>query len=390
MVWRENNEMDRRIASIESFRVLAIFGVILWHSNFLWRLRQPGGGLEPLLINVTLDLIWWVSLPFFFLVAGYFFQKSVRSHGKPLACLRRSVTPLAWVLLAWVCVYSVIPDNWAGEVLHHGGWQTFYSQTLKSLNLLATQHVRLFLVGEPPTLYLWFLPALMFGLATLTLIAICRLQRYVIPLIVSLYVLALTEEAGRHLLSSFFDLGLWSISVLFTALGWWLAGREQPSVPTALCLIVGGYAFALMEGEVMRTFFLSAHPPGMTHYYLGGIVLAVGIFQLTLAKPNLGHSTPLMFLAQFTLGVYVSHLLVIYTLAPIPSRLHSLWPGPWIQLLFSLAVYFLAVLFTLVLSKVPIARYLVTRTAPGTLTQYRDRKPITDKSYDPGSEKKAA
>ena len=169
--------------------------------------------------------------------------------------------------------------------------------------------------------------------------------------------------------------------MLFTALGWWLAEREQPSVPTALCLIVGGYALALMEGAVIRAFFPSTPHGFQGHHFLGGIVLALGIFLLALAKPNLGQSTPLPFLAQFTMGVYVSHNLVLYTLAP-------LWPGS--RLLFLLAVYSFAVLFTLVLSKVPIARYLVTRTPSGTLTQYQNGKPITDKSYGPDIDKKLA
>ena len=305
-IWRENNEMDRRIASIESFRVLAIFGVILWHTRFGGGLRPTEGGFGNMLINVTISLAWWVSLPFFFIVAGYFFGKSVRIHGKPIARLRQYVIPLVWIFLAWMCVYIVIPPYWPGEVFHHGWWQPFYSETLKNVNLLATQHVRLFLVGDPPVWHLWFFPVLMFSLATLTLLAVCRLQGFVIPLIVSLYVLALTEEAGIHLLSSTVKLGQWSIAMLFTALGWWLAGRAQSTVLTALCLIVGGYACALMEGAVMRRFFHDTIPAINHHYYLGGIVLALGIFLLALMKPKLGRSTPLPFLAQFTLGVYVS------------------------------------------------------------------------------------
>ena len=379
--------MTRRIASIESFRVLAIFGVILWHTEFLGRLQQLGGG--SLLVDVTVYLVWWVCLPYFFLTAGYFFGESVRTDGKPLTQLRRYASSLVWIFLAWLCISIVVPSNWPSAVREYGWWQPFYSEALKNVNLLATQHVRLFLVGGLPVWHLWFLPAIMFSLATLTLLAVCRLQGYVIPLIIGLYVLALTEEvAGGHFFSSTFHLGLWSIAILFTALGWCLTGRGQPSVPTALCLIVGGYAFALMEGAVMRAFFHSTPLAIMGHNYLGGIVLAFGIFLLILAKPHLGQSTPLPYLAQFTLGVYVSHILVIHTLKPISSRLHGLFPL-W-QFLFSLAVYFLAVLFTLVLSKVPIARYLVTRTAPGTLTQYQDGKPMTDKNYVPDSKKNVA
>lgn len=374
--------MATRIASIESFRVLAILSVILWHTDFLGRLQQLGGG--RLLVNVSVYLVWWVGVPYFCLAAGYFFGKSLQTHGNPLAHLRRYSSHLVWILLAWLCVYTVIPSNWPAEVRDHGLWQPFYSEALKNLSLLATHHVRLFLVGASPVWHLWFLPALIFSLATLTLIEVCRLQRYVIPLIIGFYVLAVTEEVlAIYSLNSSFHLGLWSIAILLTALGWWLAGRGQPSVPTALCLIVGGYAFALMEAAVMREFFHSSPIEIFKHNYLGGIVLALGIFLLTLAKPHWGQSTPLPFLAQFTLGVYVSHTLVIHSLIPISWRLQSQFPL-W-QLLFSLAVYFLAVLFTLVLSKVSIARYLVTRTAPGTWTQYQDEHQLLTKANVPDS-----
>ena len=357
--------MHARIASIESFRVVAIFGVILWHTDFLARLQKLGGG--RLLIDVNLYLVWWVSLPFFFLTAGYLFKKSAQAHESLIAHLCRYSSPLVWIFLAWLCVYTVIPSNWPAEVRDHGLWQPFYSETLENLSLLASQHVRLFLDGTTPVGHLWFLPALIVSLATVTLMEACRLQRYVIPFTIGLYVLALTDEVLAHFLNFSFHIRLWSIAILLTALGWWLAGRGQPSVPMAFSLMVGGYAFALMEGGVMQEFLHSSPIEIFKHNYLGGIVLALGIFLLALAKPDLGRSTPLPILGRFVLGVYVSHVLVIYTLIPISWRLQSQFPL-W-QLLFSFAVYFLAVLFTLVLSKVPIARYLVARTTSGTLTQ---------------------
>ena len=46
--------MSRRISSIEGFRVLAILGVILWHTDLLLRLRQLGDGRWP--VDVTIDM----------------------------------------------------------------------------------------------------------------------------------------------------------------------------------------------------------------------------------------------------------------------------------------------------------------------------------------------
>jgi hypothetical protein len=56
------------------------------------------------------------------------------------------------------------------------------------MHLLATQNISLFLEGNRPVWHLWFLPALMFSLALLTLMTVYRLERYLVPLIISLYV----------------------------------------------------------------------------------------------------------------------------------------------------------------------------------------------------------
>ncbi len=346
--------MTGRIASIESFRVLAIFTVILWHTDFGAHLTRSSDVALP--VVVTKCLIWWIGVPYFFIAAGYFFRLSVLTHGDPILQFCRYVAPLAWLLLVWLCIYVVIPGNWPGAVLHDGLWQPFYVEALKNIDRFTTHNIRLFLEGHRPVFHLWFLPALMFSLGILTLMTVGQLQRYVIPFIISLYVLALTEEVAG---TFFFKPGLWSISMLLTAIGWWLAGREQTSLTMAGCLIGAGYTLALIEGEVMSVFFHGSHYAIRHHHYLGGILLATGIFLLALARPQLGRSTPFPFLGQVTLGVYLTHILVISTLGPIESRLRS--HSPWSEYLIALVVYIFSVLFTLVLAKVPIARNLVMK-----------------------------
>jgi len=135
-------------------------------------------------------------------------------------------------------------------------------------------------------------------------------------------------------------------------------------VPTAIGLIVAGYAIAFVEWVVMSEFFHVTST--YKHHYLGGLLLPLGFFLLALARPNLGHSTPLPYLAKFTLGVYVSHIFMIYTLTAGRWRLENLFPSltPLWQFVFPFAVYLFAVLFTLILCRVPITRYLVTRSRP--------------------------
>lgn len=357
---QKDDHVTTRIASIESFRVLAIFAVILWHTGFVSGLSQLAKDNLPVVL--TGYLVWWVGVPYFLITAGYFFRKSVMTEGNPVVAFRRYVFPLVWLLFGWMCLYVLIPDGWPTAVFHRGLWQPFYSEALKNIHLFAIQHVSLFLEGHRPVWHLWFLPALMFSLATLTLMAVYRLEKYVVPLIIGLYVLALTEEiTGGSFFNSSISLRLWMVACLITAIGWWLAGREQPSLAMACSLIIGGYVLALMEGTAMDAILHSSREAIRWHLFLGGIVLSTGIFALALAKPQLGQSTPFPFLAQFTLGVYLSHIFVIYTLHPIIWKLGNVIP---LQAVFvATVVYALSTLFTAAGARIPIIKYLVVKGA---------------------------
>lgn len=370
--------MTGRIASIESFRVLAILAVIFNHTNFVPSLRQLADG--QFLVVLTGYVVWWVGVPYFVITAGYFFRKSLFTDGNPIAQFRRYATPFAWMLLGWMCIYIVTSPYWPAEVFRQGLWQPFYSETLKNMHLLATQNIGLFVEGGHPIGHLWFLPALMFSLGTLTLMTICRLEKYLVALIISLYLLALTEEiAGGYFFHSTIHLGLWIRAIFITAIGWWLAGRERFSAAMACGLIVGGYALALMEGAVMSTVFHSSPQAIQHHHFLGGIVLCIGIFTLAIAKPELGQSTPFPFLAQFTLGVYLSHIFVLYTIRPI-----NLILGNGIPLrgaLIGIMVYICSVLFTVALSRIPILKYLVVRPATRHQRNATEDNSLTNKSF---------
>jgi len=356
--------MTRRVASIEALRVLAIFSVILWHTGLVASLSRLEGKNLPL--ELTGHLVWWVGVPYFLITAGFYFRRSVLATGNPVAQLGRYVYPLTWMLFAWTCIYIVTPPNWPVEVFHEGLWQPFYVEALKNVHLLATQNISLFLEGNRPVWHLWFLPALMFSLATLTVMAVYRLEQYLAPLIIGLYVVGLAQEVfGGYFVNSTIHPGLWMTATLLTAIGWWLAGREQLSLAVACSLIIGVYAFVLIEGTVMDALFHSSREAIYQHHFLGAVLFSIGIFALAIAKPELGHSTPFPFLAQFTLGVYLSHIFVLYTVrGPV-----NLIVGNGIPLrgvLVAVIIYIVSVMFTLALIRIPILQYLVVKPNPGS------------------------
>ena len=348
-----------RLASVESYRVIAILLVIFLHSNFIGRLHLAGGEYGYL-VDLPLYMVFWISVPFFFLVAGYFYGTRVNAGHDPMALLRAYAGPLLLVFGIWVLVYAVLPRNWWLAMHQNGIWATLSSEAMQTLAVLKSEHIMLLLIPRPPIYHLWFLPTLLLGLATVAGVIACRLEKAVFGLIIGFYGLAVAAELSP---SAFFQSnppGSLLLAMLCTLLGWWIAQRKQVSAPLALWLMAGGLVLAFTEGAVLKLAWHASSKDVAWHTYGGGILMVTGIFLFTLAKPDLGKGTILPSLARFTLGVYVSHMLVENTLAPflatVPRPLSVVW-----HFVYAMAVYGLSVALTFLLSHLPFTRYAVIR-----------------------------
>ncbi|MBS0171103.1 MAG: acyltransferase [Nitrospira sp.] len=346
-----------RIASIESYRVVAMLLVVSLHSNLIARLHLVGGGFG-FLVDMPLYLLFWISVPYFFLAAGYFYGRTVDAGAAPFSELRRSCRSLTLLFVIWVAVYSVIGPNWISDVYTRGLWATISTEASHTMDVLIQEHVTLLLVPRRPIFHLWFLPALIAGLSMVALVMTSRLKTWVGPLLVVIYLLLI---ASAVVPLSQYSPNLLLLGVLFTLLGWWISQQAAVAASFALALIAGGGILAVLEGAVLKRVFHASPHEVMDYPYAGAVLLVVGIFLLTLAYRTIGQNTALPFLARFTLGVYVSHILVEYTLASVHDQLPAL-PIIW-HVLYTLVVYGLSVFLTWGLSKIPWLRLSVTRHA---------------------------
>lgn len=344
-----------RIASIESYRVVAILIIVSLHSNLIARLHLIGGGYG-FLVDLPLYLLFWIAVPYFFLVAGYFYGLTVDAGAAPFSLLRRSCRSLALIFAIWVAVYSIIGPHWITAVYEQGLWATLSTQAAHTMDMLVQEHITLLLVPRPPIFHLWFLPALIAGLSTVAMVLTSRLKTWVGPLLISTYILLIVSAVAPP---SRYSPGLLLLGVFFTLLGWWISQQAAFSGSFALALIAGGSVLALLEGAGLKRIFHASSHQVMEYPYAGAVLMVVGIFLLTLAYRTIGQGTILPFLARFTLGVYVCHLLIEYTLAPVHDELPAL-PIIW-HAFYTLAVYGLSVLFAWGLSKMPCVRLSVTR-----------------------------
>jgi surface polysaccharide O-acyltransferase-like enzyme len=207
--------------------------------------------------------------------------------------------------------------------------------------------------------HLWFLPALITALATLTLFLSLRLEKYVIVGGLLLYSLGLWHasylisfqayEGTAHVPSSVLS------GMLFVSLGWYLSRRSPPSFGSALSLCLLGFLGQVTEAAVVWHLWTSSSTIPM--YLVGTVPFGMGAFLLGLAKPNLGRTTPLPWIASLTLGIYLSHYIFIWALVtPHVWLTHALWP---VTLPF--VIYLLSALVTMTLLRFRMTQFLVRK-----------------------------
>ena len=349
---------NSRLASVDSFRVVAMFIVVSLHSNFFAQLHLARGGYG-FVIDFPLYLLWWLSVPYFFLVAGYFYGEKVQTGHNPLNLLRASCASLIWLYVIWSVVYSLIPPRWTLAFSEQSIWQTLSRESVLNWAAGVTEHLRLYLMPWHSYYHLWFLPALAIGLGAAALATVIRLKRSAVPVLVGLYVLLVTAELALPGEGTRDWVSPALLAMLFTLLGWWVAHRRPFPVSLALGLMFGGWALAVTEGIILKLFFHANGDQVSRYPYAGAVLLVLGLFTLLLAKPTWAQQTVLPTIARYTLGVYVCHILIEHTLAPVRDllpQLSLLWHVPYV-----IAVYTLSVLLTWALMQIPWLRALVVR-----------------------------
>lgn len=349
---------EERLASLECLRVVAILGVISQHMVSPELFQKPGTTVN--IVMCLVEQLRIFAVPFFFLVSGYFFGKSIQAGKSASDVLVRYAKWFAPVWLVWTILYAFIPSNW-GET-DSGVLRPMYWQFLLTIDWI-TLHPFAFLWFMPPG-HQWFLPALIVGLTTVAFLHSFNLMRVGLPVAAVLYLTGVVLRGEIFVLQplplpSFLTMEL-AVTLLFTLSGWWLSFHlKKPNLKLGVLLATTGYILALFEAAAIWHHIDSGLEKFTTGQpMLGTIPLTLGIFLIALAKPDLGRSTMLPSLAKLTFGVYMSHMLVIRALNPVRTWLDPpflLW-----DMVMPFVVYLLAISLTVILSRVAITNaYLI-------------------------------
>lgn len=299
--------MDQRNASVDVFRFIAACLVFISHSIYADHL--------PLL--VALGIIGRWTLPFFFLVSGYYFQKSYANKGK------------AAFVKTWLALLSV-------TLFVNLLYLLFVLLTEESLLPLATH----FTLLTGTYFHLWFLTSMIVGYFVLWLLLVCKLES-LIPYVIVVSLVVVLLLTPYNSLVGFKPHPLYArsfLSVPFICIGFYFAKHTieiNVSQLTSCWLLVTGVLVQLGEG-----WFLSSQGQDSSRVnFLGGtLIVSVGVFLLSLQLVLPSNSWLAHYGRRYSFPLYLYHPIVNFFLHRVLDDIRVGQFIYWISPILALAV----------------------------------------------------
>ncbi|HLI17314.1 MAG TPA: acyltransferase [Rhodanobacteraceae bacterium] len=338
-----------RNSTIDLFRLVAIFGVIIVHTSPVT--PKVFGGAADQLVNLMITGAGRLAVPFFFVVSGYFFGRKIHSGSPPLPLFAHYATRLLRIWVLWSLIYLCLPLR-LGQWFHQG-WG---AAVVHQFEHMAAHPLLIIWVGGKG--HLWFLMALVMALAIAAVCERLRARAVFYALAVALYLLGLVAGlyantvVGLHL--PFDTRNGPFMSTLLVACGYWAAGHRSRIGPVP-ALVLAAIGLVGFEAELNWIPLFSSHYPPIIDYGLFTPVFGVGVLLFGLAVPWLGGTWWPRIGAYYVLGIYVCHDLFVEPAWFLHAYFHSyVW-----EFMFPLIVFFLALGLTALLASERHLRLLV-------------------------------
>lgn len=333
-----------RIASVDFIRLVAIFAIILIHSE---PFRIYPDGLEHYFYLLYMEASRF-AVPCFFFLAGYFWARKL-ADGVPLGlAFRQYGGRLLTIFVFWCVVYLAIPDP---HLFQDHPPAKVLEMPLTELQAYLERPTQLLLEGTEK--HLWFLPALICALALSYVSLQLEAEAGVILLLAAvLYVFGLL--VGPYTAT---PVGITFpvnprngpfFATLPFILGWYFfRSQRRVSLSMALFMTLGGFALHLIESFLLWQLY--GVPPAQSDYLVGTLPYGVGVALLAFSRPSFGANLGFTRFGRYALGLYAVHYFFVDDL-PMPDELFFSDLG---QVIFPLTVFALALLTVILLSMLP-------------------------------------
>jgi len=297
--------VNKRIYSIDTMRVFAIFFIVTRHAHPF----PKTAGIDHILEFFLFSLGRFV-IPFFLMSSGFLFGIKIKQNGLTNyapSYLKR----IASMYFFGISVYFIFLTL---------AWTTLIEETapllttLRNLAVHTLAQANLLYYGRYPAPILWYFPAVFYSLVLISLFVYFKKERYLMPISFLLYLVA-TLSRLYHI---GFKIPIITKDALFfgffyVTLGYFLAKNRKIVKPTKVRLYFGlFFFFALLQLAEAYLIVGELKDPGGWQG-LVTVPLTIAFFMFVLAKPNLGKSTPLPKLGSYVIGVFLLHPLVIHS-----------------------------------------------------------------------------
>ncbi len=332
--------------SAQALRTIAIFAVVVIHAAPFARVQvETVFTREAFLFLNTLARF---AIPFFFVLSGYLFGRAVARHG-PGEAARRVLTRVVPIYFVWSAVFAVLP-----RIKHFKKFGYTEAIRLKTVGSFEAAPWD-FLFSGPGT-HLWYLVALALSVVIAFLFmrfGALRLLLVVTGLCYAAGLLGGLYHATPLGIDLFMNakLGPFGGPFLF-ALGLWQSGRTIEKGGGCGLLIVVGMLSILAEMTTMRLRFGAPQ----SDFYLGSVLVAVGLLRFVVSRPNWAQDTALERWGAFSLGVYVAHPMFLR----IPRLMEIQFDSALWQLGHPVLIFAATLAFCVMVGRVPSLRRFVT------------------------------
>jgi surface polysaccharide O-acyltransferase-like enzyme len=292
----------QRISSIDFVKSVAVFFVIIIHTAPLREME----GISFYYLDITLTQFARFAVPCFFIFSGYFFGKTIQQNSDILHTFLRYSSRYLIIFIIWSLIY-LISDTWIEFQKGYGS--LYYLITNKFLSWV-TSPTRLFFVGSRA--HLWFLPALIYSLAVVSVCVYFKSNKLMYIVACFLYCIGVFAKAYANT-SLGIDLQFDTrngpfFGSAFVATGYYLSfNLPKHSFRIGMITLFLGFILQMNELYLLYSMYYTSFFQDYTFgtYFFGLGVALIGF------SGKLMNSKQFTLLAKYTLGIYLVHIMVI-------------------------------------------------------------------------------
>ena len=278
------------------------------------------------------------AVPFFFVISGYFWGAKIRRGASPVEVSTAMAKRIATVFLVWSIVY-LLPYREIGLAISGVPVALWDSWGTKIIALITDPAM---LLQRGTEEHLWFLSALLCGLALCAVLVGLRLERTLVVVSVLLFIVGVLGRAYAESpigLSIDFNTrnGPFFATLLFAS-GYWLSAMEPKRswFGLGLAVLCLGTLVHVAELTILWRFF-DISP--IHDYLFGTYAMGLGAAMVGLSNHRLLDTRILGHLGRLTLGIYAMHFVFIDLLGGVDDIFNSpIWDLAYVALVLGMSV----------------------------------------------------